>query len=123
MAEVTVEELAKGIAELMEKRLGVGGTGLAAKLRRAGRLLPRDVRRDAQAVADALLMEENPKLRKQIYLPRLETAERRVVAYLKTVNPGERRVTMMLGMLGGAAFSLLAVIGLFVVVMVWQGLV
>jgi len=123
MVEVTVAQLAGNIAVLIEERLGVSGAGLPAKLRRAGRLLPRHVRRDAQAVADALPLAENPKLMKQVDLPRLEAAERRVVAYLKTVDPAERRIGMAMGMLGGVAFSLLAVFALFVAVLIWRGLV
>ncbi|SMX32049.1 hypothetical protein [Actibacterium lipolyticum] len=121
MAEVTVKQLADEISELMEERLGVGGHDLAAKIKRAGRLLPRHVRRDAEAVAQAVPMAKNPKLMKQIDLPRLEAAERRVVSHLKTVDRAERRKDAVLGLLGSISFSLIAVFALLVTVLVWQG--
>ncbi|MHC0054556.1 hypothetical protein [Actibacterium sp. D379-3] len=123
MAEVTVQELADGIAGLMERRLHVGGHGLPAKVRRAGRLLPGHVRRDAQAIADALALADNPRLMRQIDLPRLEAAERRVTAWLKTVDPNKRRIDTGLSILGGIAFSVIAVFAAVVAVLVWRGYV
>lgn len=118
---VTVAEMADGIADMMEARLGVGGRGLEAKLKRAGRRLPRSVRRDARMITEALPMEHSAKLQKRIDLARLEVAERRVMAHLRTIDPKERRIDAALGMLGSIAFSLIVVFGLLVGVLVWRG--
>ncbi len=123
LVEHTVREMADNIAGLMEKRLRIGGHGLPAKLKRAGRLLPRRRRRDAQAVADALPMAESARLAKRIDLARLQAAERRVTAYLKGVDPRQRRIDMALRILGGIALGLLAATALFVGVLVWQDLI
>lgn len=123
MAEVTVEQLAQNIANEMEARMGIGGRGLAAKLHRGGRLMPRSVRTDATKIAEALPLVRHPKLIRQVDVARLEAAERRVLAWLKTVDPRKRRVDMALGMAGGVALSVLATGALVVAVIVWRGYV
>lgn len=114
--------MADNIARLMEERLGVGGRGLPAKLRRAGRLLPRGRKRDAQAVADALPMADSPRLAKRIDHAQLEAAARRVAAYLEGIDPRKRRIDMALRILGGIAMGLLAATALFVGALVWKQL-
>ncbi len=123
MAEVTVEQLAQNIANEMETRMGIGGRGLAAKLHRGGRLMPRSVRADAKRIAEALPLVRHPKLIRQVDVARLEAAERRVLAWLKTVDPRERRLDMVLGMAGGVALSILTTGALVIAVLIWRGYV
>lgn len=118
---VSIEELAASIAKGIEEKLHVRGADLATQLRRAGRLMPRHVRRDAQAVADALPLAGNPKLARRIDLPRLEASERRVMAWLKTVDPNKRRVDLAFSVLGSVGFSVFAVLVGLVAVLVWRG--
>ena len=123
MAQVSVEHLATSLEALMERRMGVGGRGLAAKLRRAGRRLPKHVRRDAQMIAEAVPVAQNPKLARQIDLARLEVAERRVAAFLRTYDRADRRKGAVLGLLGSLAFNLLTLGGIVIAVLVWRGLI
>jgi len=123
MAEPTVQELADSIAALMQQRLHLRGHDLQDMLRRGGRLLPAHVRRDAGRIASALPLAEHPKLARQLDLPRLLAAERRVLAWLRGVDPHKYRTDMMLSMLGGIALSLLVVVGAAVAVLVWRGLI
>ncbi len=123
MRHSSVQAMAKGIMTQLDERLGVGGKDLNAKLRRAGRLLPRHVRKDAHLIADALPLVENPKLMRQVDLPRLEAAERRIMAHLKTIDRADRRWGAFLGIMGGVSFSLIALFTLLVVMLVWRGLV
>lgn len=123
MAGVTVHDLAANVAAMLEKHLGVGGDGLEAKLKRAGRRLPAHVRRDGKLIVDALPLADSPKLARRINLPRLEAAERRMVAYLKNINRADRRKGAVLGLLGGLSFNLLALFALIVALLVWRGLV
>ena len=44
MSALTIQQMADRVAQLLKERLGLGGKGLAAKMKRAGRLLPRKVR-------------------------------------------------------------------------------
>ncbi len=123
MAQVTVDSLAQNIATTIETQLGVSGKTLQAKLRRAGRLLPKHVRKDADLIVQAQPLADNPKLMKQVNLPRLEAAERRVLAYLRQIDPADRRWGKFLGVMGGLSFNILAAIALFIGVLVWRGLV
>ena len=123
MAQVSVEHLATSLEALMERRMGVGGRGLAAKLRRAGRRLPKHVRRDAQMIAEAVPVAQNPKLARQIDLARLEVAERRAAAFLRGYDRADRRRGAVLGMLGSLSFNLLALAALVITLLVWRGLV
>lgn len=123
MAQVSVEQLAASLEALMEKQMGVGGKGLPAKLRRAGRRLPKHVRRDVEMIAEALPIAQSPKLAKQIDLARLEVAERRVAAFLRGYDLADRRKGALLGLLGSLAFNLLALGVLVIAFLLWRGVV
>lgn len=118
-----VQQLADRVSAQIEARLGVGGRDLSHKLRRAGRLLPGHVRKDVRRILDALSMSQNPRLARQIDLPRIEAAERRILAHLKTIDPADRRKGAVLGLLGGLSFNLIAAFVLLIAILVWRGLV
>ena len=108
------------LAKLIETKLGVRGTGLEAKLRRAGRLLPRRVRQDAARLVAAQRVMGHPKLMMQQADPgALEQAFRRCESWLQSVDPGERRKDRILGFLGVNAVNLLVVGGAFIAYLVW----
>ncbi len=48
------------LAQLLEERLDVRGKGFDAKLRRAGRLLPRHLRMKGQMLVDATTRADHP---------------------------------------------------------------
>lgn len=122
MSGISVQETAQRISAQLEERLGVGGRDLPQKLRRAGRLLPGHVRKDIQRITDAQSMAENPRLMRQVDLPRIEAAERRVLAHLKTIDRADRRKGAFLGLMGSLSFNLIAVFALLIILLVWQGL-
>ena len=66
MSAVTIQQMADRVAGLMEERLRIRGVGLAEKLRKGGRLLPRRVRVAAEFLAQAAAMAQNAKLLMQI---------------------------------------------------------
>jgi hypothetical protein len=109
------------LAQMIEERLDVRGQGLEAKLRRAGRLLPRHVRSDAALVLRAMEQAGHPKLARQIDEKTLKRACRRVEAYLGNIDPWARRWSIVLGWLAGNAFSLLVIAGLLITVLAWRG--
>ena len=65
---------AERIGKLIEKKLGIRGRDLAVQLRRAGRALPRWVRRDAGIVVEAQQFAGNPKMLKRLDPTRIEQA-------------------------------------------------
>lgn len=121
MRTAPIEQLADEVALKMQDRMSVGGKGLAAKLRRAGRLLPRDVRRQALFLAEAEKLVQNPKLIKMIDPAKVQAAHRICLGYLDGLNPGERRKRMLLSMVTSTAFAILVVAGLYIAVLVWRG--
>jgi len=122
MAEPTLQQMTAEIAELMRGRLGVRrGTGLEAKLRRAGRLLPRKVRRAAWALAEAERRAAHPKLMRQVDMAAMKAAHARVKAHLETIDPADRRWGTLLGILAPLAFNLLAIFAALVAWLSWSG--
>ncbi|WP_372604635.1 hypothetical protein [Actibacterium sp.] len=117
---VSVSEMAAQISAEIEARLHVRGPDLKTQLRRVGRRMPGYVRRDARAVAEAQAQADHPKLARQLDLPRLEVAERRVMAWLKTVDPKARRKELLFSIFGGAALSVMVVLFGLIAVALWQ---
>jgi hypothetical protein len=122
MSAVTIQQMADRVAGLMEERLSIRGTGLAAKLRKGGRLLPRKVRLAAETLADRAEKAENPKLLTQISIEEVSAAYDTCVRHLSALQPGRRRANMLIGMAGSVAFSLLMVAGLAVAFLAFRGL-
>lgn len=123
MSAVTIQQMADRVAGLMEDRLGVRGTGLGAKLRKGGRLLPRKVRAAAEELAAYAERAENPKLLVQIDIGRVATAYDICVRHLSALQAGRQRMNMLVGMAGSVAFILLVVAGLTVAFLAWRGLI
>jgi len=111
------------LARLIEEKLDVRGTGLEAKVHRAGRLLPRYVREDAGYIVRALQMSQTPKLARQVDERRLRRAFKSCERYLRAINEWERRWAITVSWLATNAFSFLAVVALIIGVLVWRGFV
>lgn len=106
VSDNTIATRAEQLAKLIEERLGIGGRGLEGKLRRAGRSLPRWVRRRAQELVEAEHKMAHPKLRMQIDARGLERAYRQCEAYLKHIDPMDRHKGRILGFLAVNAVNL-----------------
>lgn len=111
------------IAALMEERLGIRGDGFEAKLARAGRLLPRRLRRAGALLAEARGLREHPRLARRVDPRRLRKAARAFERHLERVDAGRRRATARINWLAGNALNILIVLGLAVAVVAWRGLV
>lgn len=109
------------IGDLLQERLGLRGRSLAGQVTRAGRRLPRQVAREARYLAQAESLAANPRLWRQVDPARFDSAHRTVRDHLRGIDPRERRKTRIIGIASGAAFNLLAVAALVLVVLVWRG--
>jgi hypothetical protein len=123
MGTATIEEMADRIAGLMQDRLGVGGKGLAEKLRRGGRLLPRKVHAEAEVLASAAAMARNPKLLVRMDQARLTQAYEACAKHLGGVNRWGRAKGTTLDVASSIAFRLLVVTGLLIWVLRLRGLI
>ena len=121
MSGVSVQQMAGRIAELMEARLRIRGEGLAEKLRRGGRFLPRKVRRHAEYLAKADAEARVPRLLTRLDHERIAGADDACVRYLKPLGAGARRKAILLDMLTGLATGLFATGVLVIVLLLWRG--
>lgn len=121
MGTQTAEEMAAALADLLHRKLGVGGAGLEARVRRAGRLLPRRIRRQALAIAEAEERAANPRLARQNDPAALRRAFAEVEAHLRKIDPADRRIGAAIGLASSIAFSLLAVAAGLVAYLRWRG--
>ena len=111
------------LAHLVAQKLGVSSAGLDKARRRAGRLLPRWVRRDLRWLAAQETMAGHPKLRMQIDTARVSKVARRVARHLEAIDPKERAKDRWLGLAAVVAFNFLLVAALVIAVLAWRGVI
>lgn len=122
MSAVTIQQMADRIAALLEERLRLRGPDLAARLKRAGRTLPRPVRAAGQRLAEAAAMAQNPKLLLQLDEARIAADYDLCLRHLTQMNLWERRKGVVLGLALSTIMILLVVGGLVAGVLYWRGL-
>lgn len=103
MSGVAIQQMADRVAALMEERMGIRGTGLSAKVRKAGRSLPRKIRAAATDLAEAAERAQNPKLLVQVDQAKVAADYDLCVRHLMTV----RRGGVIAGLLANVAGTLL----------------
>jgi hypothetical protein len=121
MGAASIQQMADRVAGLMEERLGVGGKGLAAKLRKGGRLLPRHVRDEAQTLAQAAEMAQNPRLLMRIDDEKVALAYDACLRHLGTIDPWDRRKGRIVSTAASIALGLLGLAVAVVAVLMWRG--
>ncbi|ETX14055.1 hypothetical protein OCH239_05290 [Roseivivax halodurans JCM 10272] len=108
---------------LAAEKLGRTRGSLARRAARAGRDLPRGVRRDLAIVAEALHLSDHPRLRCRIDEPGTRAALTRSEAHLAGIDAADRRWGRILGLLTVIAFNLLVVATGLLILLRWRGLV
>ncbi|MCI2395211.1 hypothetical protein [Aliiroseovarius sediminis] len=111
------------LSQLLERRLDVRGADFETKLRRAGRLLPRHLRRDGAALVEAMHLSSHPKLGRQIDAQRLAKSADALEHYLHQVDPWDRRRAVLISVASSVLFSLLVVALLVAGMIAWRGLI
>ena len=118
---MAVRDMADEVAALMEDRLGIGGRGLAEKLRRGGRLLPRRIRREAGRLARAAEATQNPRLIPLQDMERLRRAHGLCVGHLRPIGLWRRRRGRLADLLAFGVFVVLLAGGAVLALAVWRG--
>ena len=121
MSVASLQQMAGRVAELFEALLNVGGKTLSDKLRRGGRRLPRNVRREAAYLAEAAEQAKVPKLLVQIDHARTADAYDACLRYLKPIGAGERRRTLAMQILTGVGAAIFVTGVLLLLVLIWRG--
>tara|TARA_R110002167_G_scaffold362650_1_gene582015 strand:- start:13447 stop:13818 length:372 start_codon:yes stop_codon:yes gene_type:complete len=119
MLQTQVDE----IRQLMETHLRIRGKTLEQQVRKAGRLLPRALRRDATYLAQAATVMQHPKLARMVDRVKATSAHARLAQFLKSVDPKDRAKGRLLAWLGSLAFAFLVGVIITVVVLVQRGIV
>jgi hypothetical protein len=121
MSAVTIQQMADRVAQLLEERLGLGGKGLAAKMKRAGRMLPRKVREAGKQLAVSAQKAQNPKLLGQIDMGDVTEAYDVCLKHLIAIDPVDRKRGYLAGMIGSVAFGVLVLFIAIAVFLSWRG--
>jgi hypothetical protein len=121
MSAVTIQQMADRVAQLLEERLGLGGRDLSAKLKRAGRTLPRKVRDGGKLLVVASQKAQNPKLLGQIDMGEVTDAYDVCVRHLAAIDPVGRRRDLFAGMVGSVGFGILVLVIAIMVLLAWRG--
>ncbi len=121
MSATDVQQMAARVAALIEARLNVGGATLDEKLRRGGKRLPRNVRREAAYLAEVAHNAKVPKLMVQIDHARAVHAYGACLHHLKRLGAGERRKTMAMQILTGIGAGVFITGVLILLVLIWRG--
>ncbi len=121
MSAVTIQQMAERVAALLEERLNMKGNGLAEKLRKSGRLLPRKVRLAAEQLADAATRSQNPKLLLQVNETEVASAYDICSKHLGKIDVADRRRGKVLRTASSMVISLMVVALLAIGVLYWRG--
>ena len=121
MSAVTIHQMAHRVAQLLEERLGLGGRDLSAKLKRAGRMLPKKVRDSGKVLAAAAHKAQNPKLLGQIDMGDVTEAYDVCVKHLIAIDPVGRRRDLFAGMVGSVGLGVLVLAVALLGFLAWRG--
>ncbi|WP_375254524.1 hypothetical protein [Yoonia sp.] len=120
---MTLDTIVADVREGLAARLRVRGKTLAVQMRKAGRRLPRHIRRDLTYLIEAQQLDAHPKRAAQVDMGRATKARRSVLAYLETVDLAAERWTMILGVVASIAFAMLVTGIILLFVLVQRGFV
>lgn len=118
-----MHQIVDEISGLLDDKLRVRGKTLAAQIRKAGRRLPRAVRRDATYIVQSMALTDNPKLSRMVDHKKLQRARANIVRHLEGVDLSEQRRTAALNMVASVAFVILVTGILVLFVLVQRGFV
>lgn len=123
MSATTIQQMADRVAQLMQDRLGLKGKGLADKLRRGGRSVPRRLRSAAVLLAEAEELSHNPRLAYQIDPAKVAEAYDTCLSQLGAGGRGGRLATWAVNRLASIVLSLLLLAALIGLILRWRGLI
>jgi hypothetical protein len=119
--EKDISDKVAGIEAELQRVFGIKAKPLEKALRKAGRLLPANLHKKAQVIVQAQSYSGNPKLMRFVEGDDLTRAYDDIMAFLKDIDPNERRIGTGLDILTGSAMTLLITATLVVAVLIWQG--
>lgn len=104
-----VSVLANDLAEVMARQLRLRKGTFVDVTDRAGRKLPRHLRAEADIIANAELLSQNPKLAYRIDAKRVNKAEKRLKRFLEKQDPRAERMAAFLNWLAAIVFVIFCI--------------
>jgi len=121
MEKVVVEQLVERVFVLLREKLGVRGGSLEARVRRAGRMLPRHVRLAARELVNADQMAQEPKMLLRLDPSRVSAAYSTCSNYLEGIDEKALKSKAVFGFAATLIVQLLVIGGVALAVMRWRG--
>ena len=121
MGAASIQQMADRVAGLMEERMHLAGAGLAAKLARGGRVLPRKFRDAGERLARAAMMAQSPKLLMQVNEEQVAEDYDLCLRHLVSLSVWDRRMGRLLGATVSVLGILVVVAALMAGVLYWRG--
>ena len=106
---------------LLSEKLGTRGDDLRSHLTRAGRRLPRRLRREAEFLMRAEQMARHPRFVRLIDPREVARAEGRLSRHLQAIDPTRIRRNRMKNAAAGIGLVVLATFALIVTLLWWGG--
>jgi len=123
MNPLDIEQKAEDIFDALGRKLRLRGKTLAVRVKKAGRLLPRRLRRDLAYMSEALEVAGNPRLARQVDLKRIERTHRYALSWLRDVDPSAQARDLAWETAWRVSLAVLVVGGGLLAVLAWRGFV
>jgi len=118
-----ISDLIDRVLTRLHEKEGLSGRDLKSVLHKGRGRLPRRILKQGQLLARAQPLAGHPKLRLTLDHAGLRKAGAEILGYLDNVDLADRRKGWWLGMLGGMAFNILALIAIVIAVLLWRDLI
>ncbi|SLN28694.1 hypothetical protein ROA7450_01196 [Roseovarius albus] len=118
-----LDQRTKRLNDKLKEKLGLRGKTLEKRLKRAGRTLPKHLRREGAIIVQAQKQVANPKMARLIDQAALDRSFAMFRHYLKDIDPVERRKDKIINFLGLLVFNLVVIAALYLLFLLWKGLV
>ncbi len=107
---MTIEERLNELTAYMAQQLRLSGGTFADVAAKAGRKLPRRLKKDIAVISDAETLLQNPKLTRRIDEAQLAKSERRLRMHLEKFDPKAERRGEILDTIAKIAFVIVVVV-------------
>lgn len=123
MEKITVDQLVERIYGLLGEKLGVTGRTLEARVRRAGRVLPRFVRQAAKELVSADQMSRAPKMLLRIDSGQVSAAYATCLKHLEAIDQNGLRSQARFSLAATIIVQICLVAAVLLTVLRWRGFV
>ncbi|MEP3347830.1 MAG: hypothetical protein ABJN34_02360 [Litoreibacter sp.] len=123
MEKVVVEQLIERVSALLREKLGIRGVSLEARVRRAGRSLPRHVRHAAKELVNAESMSHDPLMLRRLDGMRISAAYDICVKHLDGIDEKANKSKAVFGFAATFIVQIFVIAGIAIAVMKWRGLI